>query len=134
MLRWFADEKEERRAAAGKHVRTSPRAEGDAEAVQRQYLEGWRAWALEIRLRRKEEEEQARREAGEWARKERLQLALELGPKLQGVWAKKAQGKVGAGGGALTAVHVQLLEAVAKRSAGRGAVEVLAAIDASLTF
>ena len=93
MLRWFADEKEERRAAAGKHVRTSPRAEGDAvknasrprgfkltegrirpageaakrerereleaallrkaaashaEAVQRQYLEGWRAWALEI--------------------------------------------------------------------------------------
>ena len=77
------------RGGAPPGIRSRLTAEFESLPAQRQYLEGWRAWALEIRLRRKEEEEQARREAGEWARKERLQLALELGPKLQGVWAKK---------------------------------------------
>ena len=47
----------------------------------------------------KEHDELKSREVAERAREERLHLAMELGAKLQGVWAKKALAKVGFGGG-----------------------------------
>jgi hypothetical protein len=79
-----------------------------AGTVLRGCFQGWRAWAREHGLRRKELEEHKAREVAERAREERLHLAMELGAKLQGAWAKKAVAKVGLSGGALKHVHAEL--------------------------
>ena len=85
-----------------------------AGTVLRGCFQGWRAWAREHGLRRKELEEHKAREVAERAREERLHLAMELGAKLQGAWAKKAVAKVGLSGGALK--HVKKISEVRKVS------------------